>query len=248
MKNTFVIILGVAVLLLSGQRAFTADAKAELETLVAKIKTDVAAGKRTESELADDLKQFDVLLDKHKGEMTDDVANILFMKATLYAQVLDNEKKADELMAQLKTDFKDTKFVADLEKQEAAGAAAKKIQESLKVGTKFPDFEEKDIAGKPLSIANYKGKVVLIDFWATWCGPCVGELPNVLATYKKHHGQGFEIIGVSLDEDKAKLESFTKSKDMTWQQFFDGKGWENELALKYGIRSIPATYLLDGRR
>ena len=247
MKNIFVVTLGVvALLLLSGQRAFTADAKTELQTLIAKIKTDLAAGKKTEADLADDLKQFDTLLDEHKGEKTDDVAKILYMKATLYAQVLDDEKKADEIMAQLKTDFKDTKFVAEIEKQEAAGAAAKKIQDALKVGAKFPDFTETDLAGKPLSVANYKGKVVLVDFWATWCGPCVGELPNVLATYKKFHPQGFEIIGVSLDEDKDKLASFTKSKGMTWAQFFDGKGWGNKLAEKYGIQSIPATFLLNG--
>ena len=113
-------------------------------------------------------------------------------------------------------------------------------------GTKFPDFNEKDVDGKPLSIANYKGKVVLIDFWATWCGPCVAELPNVLKTYTKHHSEGFEIIGVSLDDNRQKLESFLKDKGISWPQFFDGQGWSNKLAVKYGIQAIPATYLLDG--
>jgi peroxiredoxin len=246
MKNKIALILAVAALFLSGQRAFTADAKTELQALVAKIKTDLAAGKTTESALADDLKQFDVLLAEHKGEKTDDVAQILYFKATLYAQIFQNEAKANELMAQLKADFKDTKFVANLEKNETAAAAAKKINDALAVGTTFPDFNEKDVDGKPLSIANYKGKVVMIDFWATWCGPCVGELPNVIATYQKHHAQGFEIIGVSLDQDQTKLTDFIKAKDMTWQQFFDGKGWGNKLAVKYGIESIPATFLLDG--
>ena len=123
---------------------------------------------------------------------------------------------------------------------------AQKIQAALAVGVKFPDFNEKDTAGKPLSIANYKGKVVLIDFWATWCGPCRAELPNVIATYKKYHNQGFEIIGVSLDQDQAKLTGFAKDMNMTWQQYFDSQGWGNKLAVKYGIESIPATYLLDG--
>ena len=233
-------------LLSSGQRAFTADATNELKTLVAEIRTDMAAGKKTESELADDVKQFDVLLAEHKGEKTDAVARILYTKAMLYGEVFHNEAKADELEKQLKADFKDTEFVANLEKNEAAGAAAKKIKDALAVGTTFPDFNEKDVTGRPLSIANYKGKVVMIDFWATWCGPCVGELPNVIATYQKHHAQGFEIIGVSLDQDQAKLTQFTKSKDMTWQQFFDGLAWKNKLAVKYGIESIPATFLLDG--
>jgi thiol-disulfide isomerase/thioredoxin len=239
-------ILGVALLLLSGQRGFSADAMTELKDLVAKVRTDLAAGKNTEAGLADDLKQFDVLLAEHQGEKTDDVARILYMKVMLYRQVLNNDAKADELTKQLMADFKGTDFVAGLEKEQAATAAAKKLQDSLAVGTKFPDFDEKDVAGQSLSIAGHKGKVVLIDFWATWCGPCRGELPNVLATYQKHHPGGFDIIGVSLDQDQAKLTEFTKSMNMTWPQFFDGQGWGNKLAVKYGIESIPASFLLDG--
>jgi thioredoxin-related protein len=71
-------------------------------------------------------------------------------------------------------------------------------------------------------------------------------LPNVLATYGKHHKNGFEIVGISLDKDQSKLADFTTEKKMSWQQFFDGKVWENKLAVKYGVNSIPATYLLDG--
>jgi peroxiredoxin len=252
MKNKMMVALALLSLFLSGGRGISAeksDASAELENLVARIQTKLKEGGKTEKDLADDLKEFEALLAKHQGEKTDAVAQILLMEAMVYLQVLDNTEKGTELIKQLKREFPDTqpgqnadKVLEQLRKQEEA----RKIQQTLVEGTKFPDFDEKDVAGKPVSVANYKGRVVLIDFWATWCGPCVAELPNVTKTYEKHHGEGFEIIGVSLDQDETRLTTFLKQKNITWQQFFDGKGWGNKLAAKYGVNSIPATYLLDG--
>ncbi|HEY2328701.1 MAG TPA: TlpA disulfide reductase family protein, partial [Verrucomicrobiae bacterium] len=184
------------------------------------------------------------------GEKTDAMAQVLYMKATLYREVLKNPTKAVALMTQLKADYKGTKFVDRMEKMEAAQTESKKIQSALAPGATFPDFNVKSISGQPLSVAALKGKVVLIDFWATWCGPCRAELPNVIATYGKYHGHGFEIIGVSLDSDRDKLDAFLKKTDgMTWSQFFDGQGWSNELAVKYGVESIPFTILIgtDGK-
>lgn len=99
--------------------------------------------------------------------------------------------------------------------------------------------------GKEVDMAKLRGKVVLIDFWATWCGPCVKEIPNVVATYNKLHDQGFEIVGISFDQDKDKLAAMTKDKKMPWPQYFDGKGWENKFGQLYGISSIPAMWLID---
>jgi peroxiredoxin len=234
----------------SGVAAETNGAAAELKALVARVNTKLEADKKTAEDLAPELKEFDALLTKHKGEKTDEVAQIQLMEAMLYLLVLDNSDKGIQLIKQLKTDFPDSKaaqnadqILESVKKQEEA----KKIQAALAEGSKFPDFSEKDTAGKPLSIANYKGKVVLLDFWATWCGPCVHELPNVIKTYDAYHKQGFEIIGISLDKDQEKLASFTKEKSMTWVQYFDGLVWQNKLAAKYGITSIPATFLLDGQ-
>ena len=246
--------LALAALLLPGYRACAADPGAatnELKDLITRITADLQAGKRTEADQADHLKEFDALLAKHKGETNDDVAQIAFMKATLYLEVFKQADKATEMLKQLQRDFPNSKQAKSVDEVLAsikAGEEARKIQVALAPDTAFPDFDVKDLDGKALSIASYKGKVVMVDFWATWCGPCVGEVPNVAAIYQKYHDKGFEIIGVSLDRegDKDKLISFTKDHNMPWRQYFDGKFWQNDLAVKYGIQSIPATFLLDG--
>lgn len=119
------------------------------------------------------------------------------------------------------------------------------LKATAELRTKPLDLKFTAVDGSEVDMAKLRGKVVLIDYWATWCGPCVAELPNVLKAYEELHPQGFEIIGISLDQDKAKLESFVKERGMTWPQYFDGQGWGNALSTRYGIRSIPAMWLVD---
>ncbi|MBI5385665.1 MAG: TlpA family protein disulfide reductase [Verrucomicrobia bacterium] len=119
----------------------------------------------------------------------------------------------------------------------------------LSPGQKAPAFAAKLANGKPVKFPDdYKGKVVLLDFWATWCGPCVVEIPNVVKAYEQFHEKGLEILGISLDRAGAeqKLADFTREKNMPWPQVFDGKFWQAEVAVRYGIQSIPHMLLVDG--
>jgi thiol-disulfide isomerase/thioredoxin len=245
-----------AAVMLSGQSGFadgTNEVVAGINSIVARVNAKIQQGLTTEKDYAAELKDFDSLYAKYKSLKTDNVAQIMMMKAELYLQVVNapdgDPEKAAEAMLQIKQDMPETptgQRVDTIIDQLKRQIEAEKIRNTLVVGAKFPDFNEKDLSGRPMSIANDKGRVVLVDFWATWCPVCLIELPNTLEVYEKYHGKGFDIIGVSLDEDQPTLESFIKEKGMAWPQYFDGKKWDNKLAMKYGVEAAPTTYLLDG--
>lgn len=113
------------------------------------------------------------------------------------------------------------------------------------IGAEAPDFTMNTVEGKPLSLKELRGKVLLVDFWASWCGPCRKENPHVVAAYTKFKDRGFEILGVSLDSNKDRWVDAIAADGLTWPHVGDLKGWQNDAAKLYSVTSIPQNVLLD---
>jgi thiol-disulfide isomerase/thioredoxin len=258
MKKIIFSSLAALVLALSRPSAVAAgttnqtDFAAEVTTVTAQLKEKFDAGKTTEADLAENLQAINNLITKHqKDRDREQLARLYLLDAHIYADGLNKPAKARSIWANVVANFPGTVAargaslsMARLDAQLAADPDPQ-VPEGLALGQKFPGFNETSLGGQTLSVAACRGKVTLIDFWATWCPPCRAELPNVTAIYRTYHAQGFDIIGVSLDDDRNAVVNFTQARGMAWPQYFDGQGWDNKLAKKYGVHSIPMTYLLD---
>ena len=112
-------------------------------------------------------------------------------------------------------------------------------------GEPAPDFSTTDLDNKPISLRDYRGKIVLLDFWAVWNGFCIGDMLNLKKIYDTYKDQGFDIIGVNLDTDETKLRNYLKKNDIPWRQVYSGLERQSPLAQQYDVRSIPARWLVD---
>lgn len=150
------------------------------------------------------------------------------------------EKQQDELLAMFKTQGPDMpnyrRFAAERHAAATTG-----------IGAKYTDIALNDVNGKKIKVSDYvsKNRYTLIDFWASWCGPCRAEMPNVVKAYEAYHSKGLEIVGVSLDNKKEPWLKALKNLNMPWPQMSDLKGWDSEGAAAYNIKAIPANVLIS---
>jgi len=142
-------------------------------------------------------------------------------------------------------------YYAGLSGEAKKGPFAAFIDKSLesaqvgKIGSVLPEFKQNDATGKSISLSSFRGKYVLVDFWASWCGPCRAENPNVVKAFNTFKDKKFTVLGVSLDQDKAKWLDAVKKDGLTWTHVSDLKYWNNAVAVQFGIQSIPANFLLN---
>jgi thiol-disulfide isomerase/thioredoxin len=165
----------------------------------------------------------------------------------LAAEVSDADRR-DRIHSRLAAAYPDSVHAGEIKSILAAKATGGSAENG--VGKPFVLEFTDAINGKPVSIKGLKGKVVVIDFWATWCPPCVAEMPKMKKLYAEYKGKGVEFIGVSLDQSKEKggldsLKKFVAENDITWPQYYQGNFWQSDFSKAWGINSIPCVFLID---
>lgn len=186
--------------------------------------------------------RYTTLIQQRSKNIEDFIRNEKATPATYFAvKYLFNKPEPRLIMLASKkmgAELPDSKYTKSIQ------ATAKQLG-PLVEGAMAPDIKLKTPAGDSLALSSLRGKVVLIDFWASWCGPCRRENPNVKKIYEKYKDQGFEIYGVSLDNNASRWNDAIAKDGLTWKHVSDLAGWQSSAAKLYGVRSIPATFLLD---
>ena len=205
----------------------------------AQVKKDTVTIKRLMSEYQKFQDEMNVYSKKFINDNPDTYISVLLLENYLMRNYLSKEEV--------------TKIYNKLDKTMQQTNSGKRIsavifkKNVVKIGEKAPNFSANSPEGKRISLKETLGKVTIIDFWASWCGPCRGENPNVVALYNEFHAQGLNIIGVSLDKDAAKWKEAIAKDGLTWPQISNLKYWNEPIAKMYNVESIPATFILDAK-
>jgi len=206
-----------------------------MEWKKAKDANDSATMKRTDSvsnELDKEMKK--QLQDFAKANNKTVVSPYLVVRNSWQFELPDLE----ELLAAMDTSLNGSQYVQALKKRI-------EILKRVEIGQMAPDFTLNDTTGAPVALSSLKGKVLLVDFWASWCSPCRAENPNVVRAFQAYHKKGFDVLGCSFDQNREKWLKAIKNDKLTWTNVSDLKGWGNAAGKLYGINSIPANVLLD---
>lgn len=178
--------------------------------------------------------------------VNDEVAAIITKNASMYASLIAVQSLEPDLYGEVYRTLDQgliKKFPKDKNVKNFHDFVGRTL--ALSVGQVAPEIELADTDGKLIKLSAFRGKVVLIDFWASWCGPCRKEMPNVVKAYAKYKGKGFEIFGVSLDKEKVNWVEAIKTDGITWPQVSDLQQWSSSVVSLYAIQGIPYTVLLD---
>ena len=248
--------------------ALAQNAQADLKALVEQIQAKIQAGKRSAADLAPDLAAFDKLVDKYKDKKDDDAAQIAYMRAALYLQVLEETEKGKAMLVQIKADYPGTKaaqavdrLLETLERRVKAEAAKASL-----VGQPAPELNFKWSSRDGLKkLSDLRGKVVILDFWATWCGPCIASFPHIRELVDHYKDSEVVVLGVTSlqgmvvnlepqpintegkpEKEYELIKTFMKAKDMTWPVAFSAEEVFNP---DYGIEGIPHLAIIapDGK-
>ncbi len=214
--------------------------------IVEQFNNETAAGTMTEERDAELNEAYDVISDQlidlnfnfFKENITNKLGEFVFQNSRYTSMLKPEQQREIFTLAsdEFKADENIRRMITRLDNLE-----------KVAVGKKFIDFSMDDTEGKEVSLSDYagKGNYVLIDFWASWCGPCRQEMPHVVAAYEKYKAKGFEVVGISLDQDHNRWAQGIKDLKMTWPQMSDLKYWNSAVVDLYAIDAIPHTVLLD---
>ena len=208
-------------------------------------------------QLNEESRSEDKAVAKAAAEKMEELSTQEISMITAYIKANTNKLSAAKLFVENNYSMEEADLFEIADKADSLFKSAPRMENLLKVidarrsvavGKKFADFEMADVDGKARKLSEFVGngqKVVLIDFWASWCPPCRRDMPNLVEAYKKYKSKGFDIVGISLDSKAEAWEKGIKDLNITWTQLSDLQGWKNAGARLYGVNSIPHTLLVD---